>query len=167
MHFDDYIHDKDGENHGTGLGNNMGFPIHYPLVPEDGNETEEPMAPSLPPPPVPTHELQVPTKPAFSRAQTSRPASRVSMSSPKLAPAPVPRARQMEEEMRSLSQLPQVPASDPAGRSLHRSNTWAGDMSDMPTSDAVMAEDIKRRPKKRVGKEQTKARLPVKGQLQN
>jgi hypothetical protein len=81
------------------------------------------------------------------------------MSSPKLAPAPVPRARQMEEEMRAFSQLPQVATSDPAGRGLHRSNTWAGDMSDMPTSDAVMAEDVKRRPKKRVGKEQTKARL--------
>jgi hypothetical protein len=159
VHFDDYIHDKDGESHGTGLGNPIGFPAHYPPVFEDGNEVEEPMPPNLPPPPVPTHELQAPTKPAFSRAQTSRPASRVSMSSPKLAPAPVPRARQMEEEMRALSQLPQVPASDPAGRSLHRSNTWAGDMSDIPNSDAVTAEETKRRPKKRVGKEQTRARL--------
>ena len=61
--------------------------------------------------------------------------------------------------MRSLSQLPQVPASDPAGRPLHRSNTWAGDMSDIPNSDVATAEETKRRPKKRVGKEQTKARL--------
>jgi hypothetical protein len=159
VHFGDYIHDKDGESHGTGLGNNMAFLDHFPPVFEDGNEVEEAAPPNLLPPPMPTHQPQAPTKPAFSRAQTSRPASRVSMSSPKLAPAPVPRARQMGEEMRTLSQLPPVAASDPAGRSLHRSNTWAGDMSDMLTSDAVMVEETKRRPKKRVGKEQTKARL--------
>ena len=65
----------------------------------------------------------------------------------------------MEEEMKTTSQLPKMVPSDPTGRPLHRSNTWAGDMSDMPTSDAVMADEPRRRPKKRVGKEQTKARL--------
>jgi hypothetical protein len=159
IHFDDYLHYKDGENQGTGMGNHMAVPAHFIPVFEDGNDVEESVPPSLPPPPLPIHEPPAPTKPAFSRAQTSQPAPRVSMSSPKLAPAPIPRARQMEEEMRALSQLPPVAASDPVGRSLHRSNTWAGDMSDMPTSDAVMADETKRRPKKRVGKEQTKARL--------
>jgi hypothetical protein len=158
VHFDDYVNDKQVENHGISLDNNMTMPAHFTPVFEDGNDVEEGAPSNLPPPPIPINE-SAPPKPAISRAQTSRPASRVSMSSPKLAPAPVPRARQMEEEMRAFSQLPQVAASDSAGRGLHRSNTWAGDMSDMPTSDAVMAEDIKRRPKKRVGKEQTKARL--------
>lgn len=159
VQFEDYLHDKDGEHHGTTLANNMAFLSPYPPVFEDGNDVEEAMPPNLPPPSMPTHQSQAPTQPAFARAQTSRPASRVSMSSPKLAPAPVPRARQIEDEMRTLSQLPQIAASDPAGRSLHRSHTWAGDMSDMVNSDAVMAEETKRRPKKRVGKEQTKARL--------
>jgi hypothetical protein len=158
IQFDDYVNDKEIESHGAGLDNNMALPAHFTPVFEEGNDVEEGAPPNLPPPPFLTNE-SAPRKPTFSRAQTSRPASRVSMSSPKLAPAPVPRARQMGEEMRAFSQLPQVAASDPAGRGLHRSNTWAGDMSDMPTSDAVMAEDVKRRPKKRVGKEQTKARL--------
>ena len=158
VQFDDYIHDKAGENHGSALANNMAVPAHFAPVFEDGNDTEQSLLPSLPPPPMPTSEVAQP-KPALSRAQTSRPASRVGMSSPRLAPAPVPRARQIEEEIRALSQIPPVAASDPIGRSLHRSNTWTGDMSDMPTSDAATADDTKRRPKKRVGKEQTKARL--------
>ena len=161
VQFDDYIHEKQGENYDAGLGNNLDDSSQFPPVFEYGDDNEEsmhPNLPNLPPPPIPFQE-SAPPKPAFNRSQTSRPASRVSMSSPKLAPAPIPRARQIEEEMRALSQLPQVTASDPVGRPLHRSNTWTGDMSDIPTSDAVMADETKRRPKKRVGKEQTKARL--------
>ena len=159
VHFDDYVQHKHGENYDPGLGSsNIANSAEFAPVFEDGHGNEESVPLSLPPPPMPFQE-SAPPKPAFSRSQTSRPASRVSMSSPKLAPAPIPRARQIEEEMRALSQLPQVVASDPVGRPLHRSNTWAGDMSDMPTSDAVITEETKRRSKKRVGKEQTKARL--------
>jgi hypothetical protein len=129
---------------------------------DDGNIfDEEVMNGLLPlPPPNPTNQ-SAPSKQSLSQAQGTRPAIRAGMSSPKLAPAPYPRARQLEEEMGRQPSLPPVVASDPAGRQLQRSNTWAGEMSDVPMSDAPAGEGgrAKSVSKKKVGREQTKARL--------
>jgi hypothetical protein len=128
---------------------------------EEGNLVDEEVAPSaLPLPPKPS-KRSGPSKPPLPRAQTSRPALRPGMSSPKLAPAPYPRARQVAKEMAAQPSLPPVAASDPVGRHLQRSNTWAGDMSDAPMSDAPVGEvgRAKSVSKKKVGREQTKARL--------
>ena len=62
------------------------------------------------------------------------------------------------------SELPPISASDPAPRSLHRSATWTGTMSDIPTSDAPTGDESRllrqsSRSRKRQGKDQTKARL--------
>jgi hypothetical protein len=115
----------------------------------------------LSPPPTRQTNQSAPSKQPSSQAQNTRPAIRAGMSSPKLAPAPYPRARQLEEEMGRQPSLPPVAASDPAGRQLQRSNTWAGDMSDLPMSDAPAGDGgrAKSVSKKKVGREQTKARL--------
>lgn len=128
---------------------------------EEGNDVEEgPAQVTLPPPPKSSNPTASAVRPV-SRAQSSKPALRPGMSSPKLAPAPYPRARQLEEEMAAQSSLPSAAASDPVGRHLQRSNTWAGEVSDVPMSDAP-AGDLGRTKsvsKKKVGREQTKARL--------
>ena len=136
--------------------------IHNQFMPvfEDINNFGQDAAQvALPPPPKPTDKSASSKRP-ISRAQSSRPAVRPSMSSPKLAPAPYPRARQLEEEMAAQSSVLPVAASDPVGHQLHRSNTWAGDMSDAPTSDAPIGEGGRTKPvsSKKVGREQTKAR---------
>lgn len=135
----------------------------YAPVFDDGNEVEPPR-----PAPAPTQaaKITIPPPPPprpMSRSQSFAPSTRVGvgMSSPKLAPAPFPRARQITEEQKAKEklQLPPLPASEPGGRAgLQRSNTWA------PNSDALMSEaldgdDSKQKPKKKVGKEQTRARL--------
>ncbi|RMZ77386.1 hypothetical protein DV738_g4409, partial [Chaetothyriales sp. CBS 135597] len=105
---------------------------------------------SLPPPP---------TRP-MSRTQSLTPALRVGMSSPRLAPAPIPRARQIMDEQRAKGWPVQLPQSEP-GRIFHRSNTWAPDGSDalVPDPSALIGDESKQKPKKKVGKAQTKARL--------
>lgn len=96
-------------------------------------------------------------------AQPIRPTPRSGFHSPRLAPAPVPRARQMQEEMRSSQAKGRRLASDPAGPSLQRAQTWTGGMSDLPQSDASISMEINNRPilerKRKPGKEQTQARL--------
>ncbi|KAK5060141.1 hypothetical protein LTR84_010025 [Exophiala bonariae] len=131
-----------------------------PPVFEDGNDMMDPITeyqkPQMEPPPLPSNQR------SLARTQSYTPASRSSISSPKLAPAPIPRARQiMEEQQRTKSSLhSQVPKSDPAPRALQRAQTWAPDsdalMSEAPTIEEARA---KAASKKKVGKEQTKARL--------
>ncbi len=130
-----------------------------PVFGEGNNVVEETAKVTLPPPPKPSSQPTSSKRP-LSRAQTSMPAVRPGMSSPKLAPAPYPRARQLGEEMAAQPSLPPVAASDPVGRHLQRSNTWSGDMSDAPMSDAPAGEvgRAKSVSKKKVGREQTKAR---------
>ena len=171
MEFDAFINHKDDDDNLTNANDIATMPDHYGHGFDEGGGFQQTAlasaSASAPGPsvfqPLPMSTAPLgPSKPPFSRAQTSRPASRLSMSSSRIAPAPIPRARQIEDEMRARSQMPLVAASDPVGRSLHRSNTWAGDMSDIPASDAPMGDDSKARagpPKKRVGKEQTRARL--------
>jgi hypothetical protein len=113
--------------------------------------------------------LPPPTRP-IERSQSFTPVVRpqTSMSSPKLAPAPFPRARQItEEQVKALPvprkrDLPPVPASDPGVRKLERSQTWAPDsdvmMSEAPTGPEN-SQPAKPKSKKKVGKEQTRARL--------
>lgn len=115
----------------------------------------------------PTLRLNSPTP----RQNGSRPSSRASNrpEQPNIAPAPYPRARQLDIEHSAALVLPPVPASDPVQphpRSLQRSQTWAGDMSDFPASDAPTATEGRKAPRQRtssstklVGKNQTKARL--------
>jgi hypothetical protein len=131
-----------------------------PVFEEGNNVEQEPAQVALPPPAKPADSTTTSKRP-ISRAQSSRPAIRPAMSSPKLAPAPYPRARQLEEERAVQSTLPPISSSDPVGRQLHRSNTWAGDMSDAPMSDAPTGEGgrTKSVSSKKVGREQTKARL--------
>lgn len=75
-------------------------------------------------------------------------------------PTLLPRPTQQPMLHRTQSVLPQVAASDPVDRSFQRSNTWAPDMSDAIMSDAAGPEGEKRKSvRKRIGKEQTKARL--------
>lgn len=127
---------------------------------EEGTRFDEEVAKGTLPPPKPSNQF-VPSKRKLSRAQSSRPAIRPGISSPKLAPAPYPRARQLEEEMAAQPSLPPVAASDPVGHQLQRSNTWAGEMSDVQMSDALSGDTgrAKSGSKKKVGREQTKARL--------
>ncbi|KAL9113042.1 MAG: hypothetical protein Q9227_002654 [Pyrenula ochraceoflavens] len=104
--------------------------------------------------------IRPPPRKPVSMVPVNRPASRTGMRSPKLAPAPVPRARQMQEEERLRELRPNIPHSDPAGPSLQRSRTWTGDMSDVPGSDTGLGADFAARERKRrLGKEQTHARL--------
>lgn len=132
-----------------------------PALQGSSNFDEEASKAALAPPPKPSNRPGSSKRP-LSRAQTSRPAVRSGVTSPKLAPAPYPRARQLEEEMAAQPSMPPVLASDPVGRRhLQRSNTWAGDMSDAPMSDVPAGEvgRAKSVSKKKVGREQTKARL--------
>ena len=129
---------------------------------EEGNIFDDEMMNGLlPAPPTRPTNQPAPPKQPLSQAQSTRPSIRAGMSSPKLAPAPYPRARQLEEEMGRQPSLPPVAASDPAGRQLQRSNTWAGEMSNLPMSDAPAGEGgrVKSVSKKKVGREHTKARL--------
>ncbi len=160
IQFDDYVHDKVGEHPKVQGDMTMDEGTHFTPVFEDANEVEQSVPSELLPPPIPTK--MAPQKRQIHRAQTSRPVSRMAMSSPKIVPAPFPRAQQIEDEMRALPQLPPIAASDPVRGPIQRSNTWAGNMSDMPmpTSDAPTGEEPKpKTTRKRVGKEQTKARL--------
>ena len=89
--------------------------------------------------------------------------STTSAAPPMLLPKPSADAdvRDSRQPNGRTSGLPKVPASDSSSRGLHRAATWTGTMSDIPTSDAPTGEDrpSRRRSNKRVGKEQTKARL--------
>ena len=79
---------------------------------------------------------------------------------PMLAPGPPPAKPKPKPFQRSKSALPPVPASDP-GRRLERSNTWAPEpMSDAIMSDAAGSNEGRGKGgRKRIGKEQTQARL--------
>lgn len=134
---------------------------NFTPVSDRGGYFDDELTNSLLPPRPRQSNQPASSKRPLSRAQTTRPAIRPGMSSPKLAPAPYPRARQLEEEMAAQPALPPVAASDPLGRQLQRSNTWAGDMSDAPMSDAPVGDGARAKSgsKKKVGREQTKARL--------
>lgn len=166
LQFDDFIIDKPEDQDMDEVRQeqqSVEVANHYPPVFEEGNDIEEPQANqskyNIMPPPLPA-----PSRP-LARAQSYTPAPQVNISSPRLAPAPIPRARQIMEEQRdqqrnkAIAPAP-VPKSDPAPRILQRAQTWAPD-SDVPMSDAPTAEDARARAasKKKVGKEQTKARL--------
>jgi hypothetical protein len=144
-------------------GDQDAFPVvHDAFAPvfEEENEVEEVAQPTLPPPPEPAARPTTSDRPP-SRIQISRTAIRVGISSPKIAPAPYPRARQMEEEVAAQLALPPMPSSDAPGRHLQRANTWAGEMSDAPMSEAPTGDGGRANSvsKKKVGREQTKARL--------
>ena len=166
LQFDEFIMDKPEDEGADDHGREqlMLQDDQFPPVFEDGLEVEEPQDANsaynnMPPP------LPVSTKP-LTRAQSCHPAPapRVGISSPRLAPAPFPGARQMQEEqrdqLRKLAPAPPMLHSDPAPRVLHRSQTWAPD-SDIPMSDAPTADENKSKAasKKKVGKELTRARL--------
>ncbi|OAP62985.1 hypothetical protein AYL99_02212 [Fonsecaea erecta] len=164
LHFDDFIVDKPEDQDPDGCQEKQHPTDQYPPVFDEGNELEEgqPAQPgyNIMPPPLP-----VALKPlARAQSYTPLPAPRISMSSPRLAPAPIPRARQIMEEQREqqrkIAPAPLIPKSDPAPRALHRAQTWAPD-SDVPMSDAPGGDEAKAKAasKKKVGKEQTKARL--------
>jgi hypothetical protein len=130
-----------------------GFPPTF----EDGNEVEE-----LPNPPIPSslQEQQATRAPAaLARSQTTvHPVSTL----PRIAPGPPPRYwGGTEREAIARANLPPVAASDPVQRPMQRSNTWTGDMSDIPMSDAPNGSESRMKvpAKKRPGKEQTKSRL--------
>jgi hypothetical protein len=130
----------------------------FPSVFVEGNEVEE-VANSLQAPSLP-HQQSVTAPPALVRAQTGvNPASTL----PRIAPGPAPPRYWggTEREAIARANLPPVAASDPAPRLMQRHNTWTGDMSDIPMSDAPTASDAKAKAiaKKRTGKEQTKSRL--------
>lgn len=115
------------------------------------------------------HDSQPKLPPASANTQTAaqapavRPAARSGYHSPRLAPAPVPRARQMQEELRSSQPRGGRLASDPVGPPLQRAQTWTGGMGDLLQSDASINMDMINRPaierKRKPGKEQTQARL--------
>ena len=139
----------------------------HPPVFEEGNDilpqpTSKQKLAMVPPPPP-----QATTQRTLSRAQSYTPSLRPMISSPRLAPAPIPRARQIMEERQRIEQRAKpaiqptpLPKSDPAPRVIHRSQTWAPDsdalMSEAPTMEEARA---KAASKKKVGKEQTRARL--------
>lgn len=100
-------------------------------------------------------EFQRPPLPVPSIFQQPAVADKTGRPIPALLPRPPPPAT----FQRSQSALPPVPASDPGTRPFQRSMTWAPDMSDIIMSDAGGPEDGKDKGRKRVGKEQTKARL--------
>lgn len=169
LQFDDFIQDKH-DLHGD-LNHHLAQPSEstacLPPVFEEGNNILlQPAAKAklaMVPPPPPHTTIQRP----LSRAQSYIPALRPTISSPRLAPAPIPRARQIMEERQRIEQRAKptiqptpVPKSDPAPRVIHRSQTWAPDsdalMSEAPTMEEARA---KAASKKKVGKEQTRARL--------
>ncbi|KAL2438721.1 hypothetical protein ABEF95_013318 [Exophiala dermatitidis] len=162
LHFDDFIIDRHGDEGANQDQNNKTADISPPVFqdcPENGGQLTDQQKPRMVPPPLPAA-----SRPP-ARAQSHAPALRPSMSSPRLAPAPIPRARQIMEEqrdqqrMKALAPAP-VPKSDPPSRTFQRSQTWAPDsdalMSDAPTAEEARAKAASR---KKVGKEQTKARL--------
>ena len=158
LQFDDFMLEKNQQNNEQSQSQQI--TDTFPPVFDDGNEMMDSLTqyqkPQMEPPPLPSNQR------SLARAQSYTPASRSSISSPKLAPAPIPRARQiLEEQQRTKSsQHSQVPKSDPAPRALQRAQTWAPDsdalMSEAPTMEEARA---KAASKKKVGKEQTKARL--------
>ncbi|KAJ9501343.1 hypothetical protein H2202_003137 [Exophiala xenobiotica] len=165
LQFDDFIVDKpDGPDFNQyDAQQQLADASAYPSVFEDEYGVSEMPAeapmPEIAPPPPP-----VSSRP-LARAQSYAPAPRVSMSSPRLAPAPIPRARQMMEERREQQRLKPiapalVPRSDPAPRMIQRAQTWAPD-SDALMSDAAGTDETKAKAasKKKVGLEQTRARL--------
>ncbi|OAL33257.1 hypothetical protein AYO20_07419 [Fonsecaea nubica] len=163
LQFEDFILDKPEDQDEEVCQGKQRPTDPYPPVFEEGHEIEAQSAQAgynIMPPPLP-----VTSKPlARARSYTPVPTPRISMSSPRLAPAPIPRARQIMEEQREqqrkIAPAPLVPKSDPAPRALHRAQTWAPD-SDIPMSDAPGGDEsrVKAASKKKVGKEQTKARL--------
>lgn len=110
-----------------------------------------------------SHMLAVPDDAeTYPKSQSFTAVNNSGLSSPKIAPAPFPRARQVEAENKGMprSTLPPVAASDPAGRApLHRSKTWAGGRIDALMSEAPSGDDVLGKGKKKVGREQTQARL--------
>ncbi|EXJ84543.1 hypothetical protein A1O3_05212 [Capronia epimyces CBS 606.96] len=164
LQFEDFIIDKpDGEGCDETRERSKNTANLYPLVFGDGNVFEDRSAiqpkPHMIPPPLPMSSRPV------ARAQSYTPALRTSTSSPRLAPAPIPRARQIMEEQRDQQRMKTIapaplPKSDPPARMFQRSQTWAPDsdalMSDAPTGEESRAKAASR---KKVGKEQTKARL--------
>lgn len=167
IRFDDYLVDKPDEQQDITMFSQAGFQTEdkeFTPVFDDGNESTEQL-PELEQAQQDQQDqatqldLLPPPRP-MSRSQSFTPVNRVGLSSPKLAPAPFPRARQIEEEnQRSKKMLPPVPASDPVGRPLQRSNTWAGERGDMLMSDAPTATKPRPKTNKKVGKDQTQARL--------
>lgn len=165
LRFDDFIVDKPEDHDGDGISQEQQLEMTnlFPSVFEEGNDLEEQQAAQskyniMPPP------LAAVPRPTL-RAQSYTLPPQLSMSSPRLAPAPIPRARQIMEEQRDRQRMKVIapapaPKSDPAPRILHRAQTWAPE-SDVPMSDAPTAEDARAKAasKKRVGKDQTKARL--------
>lgn len=166
--FDDFLMDKPHDqqaNLNFDQDDSQTLDQDYPPVFDGGNDVDAAQEPHasietdqqekqqqqkipFPPPPRP-----------MSRSQSFNPVNRPGLSSPKLAPAPIPRARQIMDEQRAKGLLPQLPASEPGTRNLQRSQTWAPD-SDALMSEAFYGDDPTRpRQKKKVGKEQTKARL--------
>ena len=161
--FDDFINTKTDDNlvPGSDLPSaDLGGPqpsCQFPPVFDEENEAEEttnPLrAPSLPPQRLAT------APPPLHRAQTT---VNVVSTLPKIAPGPPPRYwGGTEREAIARANLPPIAASDPAPRQMQRSNTWTGDMSDIPMSDAPTGTEAKAKVtvKKRPGKEQTKQRL--------
>ena len=162
LNFDDFVMDKGDEQPNGLIFDQQNFQHEdksYMPVFDEGNELAASQNGSAP---TQAKEFVLPAAPPrpMSRAQSFTPALRVGMSSPKLAPAPIPRARQIMDEQKAKGLLTQLPQSEP-GRMLQRSNTWAPDMSDALMSEAptVMGEESRQKIKKKVGKAQTKARL--------
>lgn len=171
LQFDEYMPEKSGSKLVTDIDVISNGSTRFAPVFEDGNETEKSTSANLFLQPIATAKPTPPSR-TIHRSYTSGPASRMDTSS-RQGPESNPGAQQQHDGLKELPQFPQFPAlpqipqfshvtaSDPLTRPLHRSNTWAGDMSDtsMPASDAPTGEDSRPRSRKRVGKEQTKARL--------
>ena len=100
-------------------------------------------------------DFRRPPLPALSFSQQPVATDKNGRPIPTLLPRPPP----APTFQRSQSVLPPIPASDPGARPFQRSMTWTPDMSDAIMSDAGGPEDGKQKGRKRVGKEQTKARL--------
>ena len=163
--FDDFLVDKPDD-----LGDSQ-ILLQESFAPvfDEGQEVGENTPPELPPPPP-----KAATRPELAkqrgRTQSARPIGRAGVSSPQLAPATVSRSQMPVSFLGPISMAPPVqpthngslPAYQPPPP-MHRANTWTPDMSDALTSDAAVAEDGTRKSilqsRKRVGKEQTKARL--------
>ena len=160
--FGDFVHDKYYED--NAVGGNEDSTVHNDetVASEAAVNTLNLTAAEILLLPLPIKELNH-QHPGLSRAQTSRPASGANMASAKMEPTLLPAPQQTTEQMNYLGQLPPVAASDPVGRPLHRSNTWTGDMSDLPMSEGPvgpLGQDPHRKAsKKKIGKEATKARL--------
>ncbi|KAK5085931.1 hypothetical protein LTR05_005221 [Lithohypha guttulata] len=109
------------------------------------------------PPPTDSTDFQKPALPTSSIHPPTMPTDKNGRPVPTLLPRPRP----LRDIQRSQSTLPPVPASDPGLRPLCRSNTCGPElMSDAIQSDAPADnKDGKKPPRKRIGKEQTKARL--------